>query len=98
MEWSDDIHSFMHSFRLFLCRAMRRRHCVGGGAPVKFGRRSQKFGVGAGWRPKNFVFRNPEKISFYFYSASSSPLLLKGASVITQIHCRNFTPKRLRKL
>ena len=32
--------------------------------------------------------------SFYFYSASSSPLLLRGAPNTAWILCRNFTSKR----
>jgi len=48
-------------------RALRRRHCVGGGgAPINFGRRSNKIGDGGVTRsgvggPK-FCSRNPEKI------------------------------------
>src|SRR6218665_1421126 len=33
-----------------------------------------------------------------FYSASSSPLLLRGASDTARILCRSFTPKRHRQL
>ena len=36
--------------------------------------------------------------SGYFYSASSSPLLLRGALDTARILCRNFTPKRHRQL
>jgi len=36
--------------------------------------------------------------SGYFYSASSSPLLLRGAPDIARVPCRNFTPKRHRQL
>jgi len=36
--------------------------------------------------------------SDYFYSASSSPLLLRAASDTARILCRNFTPKRHRQL
>ena len=36
--------------------------------------------------------------SGYFYSASSSPLLLRGAPDTARILCRNFTPKRHRQL
>src|SRR6218665_3262601 len=36
--------------------------------------------------------------SFYFYSAPSSPLLLRGAPDTARILCRNFTPKRHRQL
>ena len=36
--------------------------------------------------------------SGYFYSASSSPLLLRGAPYSTRILCRNFTPKHHRHL
>src|SRR6218665_2888206 len=34
----------------------------------------------------------------YFYSASSSPLLLRGAPYTSQTLCRSFTPKRHRQL
>ena len=34
----------------------------------------------------------------YFYSASSSPLLLRGTPDIACILCRSFTPKRHRQL
>src|SRR6218665_1717447 len=36
--------------------------------------------------------------SGYFYSASSSPLLLRGAPDTVLILCRGFTPKRHRQL
>src|SRR6218665_2611187 len=36
--------------------------------------------------------------SGYFYSASSSPLLLRGAPDTARIMCRSFTPKRHRQL
>ena len=36
--------------------------------------------------------------SNHFYSASSSPLLLRSAPDTARILCRNFTPKRLRQL
>src|SRR6218665_2650681 len=36
--------------------------------------------------------------SGYFCNASSSPLLLRGASDTARIPCRNFTPKRHRQL
>ena len=36
--------------------------------------------------------------SFYFYSAPSSPLLLRGAPNTARILCRNFMPKRHRQL
>src|SRR6218665_2322710 len=36
--------------------------------------------------------------SFYFYSTSSSPLLLRGAPDTAQILCRSFTKKRHRQL
>jgi len=36
--------------------------------------------------------------SFYFYSAPSSPLLLRGVPDTAQILCRSFLPKRLRQL
>src|SRR6218665_77396 len=36
--------------------------------------------------------------SDYFYSASSSPLLLRGAPNTAWILCQNFTPKRHRQL
>jgi len=36
--------------------------------------------------------------SDYFYSASSSPLLLRGAPDTAQILCRSFMPKRHRQL
>ena len=36
--------------------------------------------------------------SGYFYSASSSPILLKGAPDTARILCWNFTPKRHRQL
>ena len=36
--------------------------------------------------------------SDYFYSASSSPLLLRGAPDTARILCRSFTPKRHRQL
>src|SRR6218665_1506619 len=54
-------------------KAVRRRHCVGAGAPVNFGRqavarrRSQKIGLsgGAALTEKNVFSKIPEKISFY---------------------------------
>jgi len=36
--------------------------------------------------------------SFYFYSTSSSPLLLKGTPDTARIPCRSFTPKHHRQL
>src|SRR6218665_2694896 len=42
-------------------RAVRRRHCVGGGAPVNFGRRRR----GAAWGTKSSFSKIHEKISFY---------------------------------
>src|SRR6218665_1977409 len=36
--------------------------------------------------------------SGYYYSPSSSPLLLRGAPDTAQILCRSFTPKRHRQL
>src|SRR6218665_2734749 len=36
--------------------------------------------------------------SFYFCSASSSPLLLRGAPSTARILCGSFTPKRHRQL
>src|SRR6218665_1469625 len=36
--------------------------------------------------------------SGYFYSASPSPLLLRGTPDTAQIPCRSFTPKRHRQL
>jgi len=36
--------------------------------------------------------------SCYFYGASSSPLLLRGAPDTARILCRSFTPKRHRQL
>src|SRR6218665_2309730 len=50
-------------------RAVCRRHCVGGGAPVNFGQQrhtasSKQSAVARHWRPKNFS-KIPEKISFY---------------------------------
>src|SRR6218665_2284775 len=36
--------------------------------------------------------------SRYFYSASSSPLLLRGAPDRARILCRSFTPRRHRQL
>jgi len=36
--------------------------------------------------------------SDHFYSASSSPLLLRSAPDTARIPCRSFTPKRHRKL
>src|SRR6218665_1415773 len=44
-------------------RAVRRRHCVGGGAPVNFGRRRRR--RGAAWAAKNIFSKIHEKISFY---------------------------------
>ena len=44
-------------------RAVRRRHCVGGGAPVNFGRRAQKVDVGGGGAAsavKNFFFKDSQ--------------------------------------
>src|SRR6218665_3384020 len=51
-------------------RAVRRRHSVGGGAPVNFGRRGaaspKKSAVAARrGRPKTFFFKIHEKILFY---------------------------------
>jgi len=46
-------------------RAMRRRHCVGGGVPVNFGRRrrTKKSAVARHGRPKTVTFfsKIPEK-------------------------------------
>src|SRR6218665_1047586 len=46
--------------------------------------------------------QKPTKIRFihsgYFYSASSSPLLLRGASNTARILCQSFKPKRHRLL
>src|SRR6218665_3675098 len=36
--------------------------------------------------------------SGYFYSASSRPLLLRGAPDTAQVLCQSFTPKRHRQL
>jgi len=36
--------------------------------------------------------------SDYLYSASSSPLLLRGATDTARVLCRNFSPKRHRQL
>src|SRR6218665_2073130 len=52
------------------CRAVRRRHCVGGGAPVNFGRRRRAAGpkksaAARRGRPKIFFSKIHEKISFY---------------------------------
>src|SRR6218665_143388 len=45
---------------------------------------------------------NTEQTNFthpgYLYSASSSPLLLRGAPDTARILCRSFTPKRHRQL
>jgi len=52
-------------------RALRRRHCVGGGAPVNFGRRRRAPGPksrrrrGVGGQKINFVSKVPENISCY---------------------------------
>ena len=51
-------------------RDVRRRHCVGGGAPVNFGRRRaagpKKSALAARrCRPKTGLSTIPEKISFY---------------------------------
>ena len=46
------------------------------------------------WLSVIFIFIH----SGYFYSASSSPLLLRGALDTARILCRNFTPKRHRQL
>ena len=58
-----------------------------GGSVVVFGAKSNN-GV---------AFRRLHSFSFihsdHFYSASSSPLLLRGAPGIAQILCRSFTPK-----
>ena len=45
-----------------------------------------------------FVGRCSFNHSGYFYSASSSPLLFRGAPDTAQILCRSFTPKRHRQL
>jgi len=41
---------------------VRRRHCIGGGAPVNFGRRQRR---GAAWAAKTFFSKFPKNISFY---------------------------------
>src|SRR6218665_221199 len=41
---------------------------------------------------------HPSNHSRYFYSASSSPLLLNGAPHTARILCRSFTPKYHRQL
>src|SRR6218665_130605 len=51
-------------------RPVRRRHCVGGGAPVNFGRRRRASGpkestAAAARRRPNIFLNIPEKISFY---------------------------------
>src|SRR6218665_239881 len=47
-------------------RALRRRHCAGGGAPVNFGRRQRRAPVQkCRWRPQKIFSGGPEKISFY---------------------------------
>jgi len=43
-------------------RTVRRRHCVGGGAPVNFGRRRWR---GAALAAKKCFFKDSKKISFY---------------------------------
>src|SRR6218665_3512848 len=43
-------------------------------------------------------FTHPFIHSDHFYSASSSPLLLRSAPDTARILCRNFTPKRHRQL
>ena len=45
-----------------------------------------------------FLYINSLIHSGYFYSASSSPPLLGGASDTARIMCRSFTPKRHRQL
>src|SRR6218665_1205824 len=50
-------------------------------------------------QPRNCNFKHNSFIhSFYFYSTSLSPLLLRGAPDTVRILCRNFTPKRHRQL
>src|SRR6218665_2916286 len=57
-------------FLVYRSRAVRRRHCVGGGAPVNFGRRRRraagptKSAAARRGRPK-FFSRIHDKISFY---------------------------------
>ena len=51
-------------------RAVRRRHCVGGGAPVNFGRRRRRgpkksAAAARRGRPKTYFSKIHEKISFY---------------------------------
>jgi len=49
MNWRATVHGRIQS------RAVRRRHCVGGGAPVNFGRRRRAAGPkkSAAWAAKN---------------------------------------------
>ena len=67
-------------------------------------RRSSRRREGAegSYRGSGCVEQNKREIvvihSGYFYSASSSPLLLRGAPCAARILCRNFTPKRHRQL
>src|SRR6218665_1439310 len=46
-------------------RALRRRHCAGGGAPVNFGRRQRRAPVQKCRRPQKIFSEGAEKISFY---------------------------------
>src|SRR6218665_1751254 len=51
------------------------------------------FPANGGWSPLLCFIRLG-----HFYSASSSPLLLRGAPGTARILCRSFTPKRHRQL
>src|SRR6218665_913280 len=80
-----DINYFRHitTSILFVYRlALRRRHCVGGGAPVNFGRvQSQKIGGG-----KKFCSKVSERISFYFQNFLLTFLVIDRK---LQVHSKN---------
>ena len=69
-------------------RAVRRRHGVGGCAPINFGRRrwraaGPKNRRRRGW-PKEYFSKIPEKISFYFSKYSDDPLsVIENCNKIT---------------
>ena len=66
-----------------VCRAWAGVRGTGWGSPYSY--RSAKVQI-----CRNYSFIH----SGYFYSASSSPLLLRSAPDTAEILCRSFTPKR----
>ena len=67
--------------------------------PLEFGgAKSFLFRDLGGLSPPSFYVDRHCIHSGYFYSASSSPLLLRGASHTAKILCRSFTPKRHKQL